>query len=82
MTTGATDAAAIQSVETRQSWHIAFATLAMLSLAAGASMTVVIGLVPISETLGSGRSLPSLATVLAYLGTGVGGVLCGLLAGR
>jgi len=71
-----------ESVETRSSWIIACATLAMLALAAGAPMTVVIGLVPIAETLGSGRSLPSLATSLAYLGTGVGGVLCGLLAGR
>ena len=71
-----------ESVETRDSWVIAFATLTMLALAAGGPMTVVIGLVPISETLGSGRSLPSLATSLAYLGTGVGGVLCGLLAGR
>jgi len=78
-TKGATTA---ESIETRDSWIIAFATLTMLSLAAGAPMTVVIGLVPIAETLGSGRSLPSLATSLAYLGTGVGGVLCGLLAGR
>lgn len=70
------------SIETRYSWVIAGATLAMLALAAGGPMTVVIGLVPISETLGSGRSLPSLATSLAYFGTGVGGVLCGLLAGR
>jgi MFS family permease len=82
MTTGATDAAAIQSIETHQSWYIACATLVMLCLASGASMTVVIGLIPIADTLGSGRSLPSLATALAYLGTGVGGVLCGLLAGR
>jgi MFS family permease len=43
---------------------------------------VVIGLVPISETLGGGRSLPSAATSLAYLGSGVGGILCGLLAAR
>lgn len=70
------------TIETRYSWVIAGATLAMLALAAGGPMTVVIGLVPISETLGSGRSLPSLATSLAYLGTGVGGVLCGILAGR
>lgn len=76
---GATTA---ESVETRASWIIALVALTMLSFAAGAPMTVVIGLVPISETLGSGRSLPSLATSLAYLGTGVGGVLCGLLAGR
>lgn len=70
------------SIETRYSWVIAGATLAMLALAAGGPMTVVIGLVPIAETLGSGRSLPSLATSLAYLGTGVGGVLCGLMAAR
>lgn len=70
------------SIETRYSWVIAGATLTMLALAAGGPMTVVIGLVPIAETLGSGRSLPSLATSLAYFGTGIGGVLCGLLAGR
>jgi MFS family permease len=71
-----------ESIETRQSWIIAFTAVTMLALAAGAPLTVVIGLVPISETLGGGRSLPSLATSLAYLGTGVGGVMCGLLAAR
>lgn len=76
------DAITGESVETRMSWAIAFATTAMLALAAGAPLIVVIGLVPISETLGGGRSLPSLATSLAYLGTGVGGVMCGLLAAR
>lgn len=74
--------AAEASVETRASWTIAFATTTMLALAAGAPLTVVIGLVPIAEDLGTGRSLPSLATSLAYLGTGVGGVMCGLLASR
>ncbi len=74
--------AAEASVETRASWTIAFATTTMLALAAGAPLTVVIGLVPIAEDLGTGRSLPSLATSLAYLGTGVGGVMCGLLAAR
>ncbi len=71
-----------RSIESRHSWIIAAAALTMLSFAAGAPLTVVVGLVPISETLGSGRSLPSLATSLAYLGTGIGGVMCGLLAGR
>ncbi len=71
-----------ESVETRYSWIIAVTAVTMLALAAGAPLTVVIGLVPISETLGSGRSLPSAATSLAYLGTGVGGVLCGLAAAR
>lgn len=70
------------SVETRRSWVIAVTAVAMLAIAAGAPLTVVIGLVPISETLGGGRSLPSLATSLAYLGTGLGGVLCGLMVAR
>lgn len=76
------DAAAGGSVETRQSWIIAVTAVTMLALAAGAPLTVVIGLVPIAETLGTGRSVPSLATSLAYLGSGVGGVVCGLLVAR
>lgn len=76
------DGRAAESVETRLSWVIAVSAVVMLALAAGAPLTVVIGLVPISESLGSGRSLPSAATSLAYLGTGVGGVMCGLLAAR
>ena len=70
------------SVETRQSWTIAVTAVTMLALAAGAPLTVVIGMVPISETLGGGRSLPSAATSLAYFGSGIGGVLCGLLIAR
>ena len=76
------DATTGESVETRQSWIIAVTAVTMLALAAGAPLTVVIGLVPIAETLGSGRSVPSLATSLPYLGSGVGGVVCGLLAAR
>lgn len=76
------DAAGTASVETRQSWIIAFAALTMLAMAAGAPLLVVVGLVPISETLGTGRSLPSLASSVAYMGSGVGGVVCGLLASR
>lgn len=73
---------AAASIETRQSWVIAVTAVTMLALAAGAPLTVVIGLVPISESLGSGRSLPSAATSLAYLGSGVGGVLCGFMIAR
>ncbi len=70
------------SIETRQSWIIAVVAVAMLAVAAGAPMIVVIGLVPITETLGTGRSVPSFATTLAYVGTGIGGVMCGLMAAR
>ncbi|WP_421993547.1 MFS transporter [Roseococcus sp.] len=71
-----------ESVETRTSWIIAIAALTMLAMAAGAPLIVVVGLVPISETLGGGRSLPSLASSVAYLGSGIGGVVCGLMATR
>lgn len=73
---------AADSVESRQSWVIAVTAVTMLALAQGGPLTVVIGLVPIAETLGSGRSVPSMATSLAYLGSGVGGIICGLLAAR
>ncbi|MBS7810235.1 MFS transporter [Roseococcus pinisoli] len=76
------DAAGTVSIETRQSWRIAIAALAMLAMAAGAPLIVVVGLVPITETLGTGRSLPSLGSAVAYLGSGLGGVACGLLAAR
>lgn len=74
--------AVAESIETRQSWIVALAAVTMLALAAGGPMTVVIGLVPIAEELGTGRSWPSLATSLAYFGTGIGGLLCGLLGMR
>lgn len=80
MTDGQGKAAA--SIETRTSWAVALAAVTMLALAAGAPLTVVIGLAPIAESLGGGRSLPSLATSLGYLGSGIGGVICGLLAAR
>ncbi|WP_424810528.1 MFS transporter [Roseococcus sp. YIM B11640] len=75
-------AAAAPSIETRSSWIIACTATAMLALAAGGPMLVVIGLVPIAESLGTGRSVPALASSLAYLGSGLGGVFCGLLAAR
>jgi len=76
------DATGAPSIETRQSWTVAITALVILTITNGAPMTVIIGLVPISQTLGTGRSIPSFATTLAYVGTGLGGILCGLLAAR
>jgi MFS family permease len=69
------------SIETRRSWIVAVAAVVMLSVAQGGPLTVVVGLPTIAEEFG-GRSVPSLATALAFVGTGVGGVLSGLLTGR
>jgi MFS family permease len=84
-TRGAEDMAA--SIETRASWTVAFAALAILSVAYGAPLVVVVALRPIAETFaaaeaGPVRSVPALASSLTYLGVGVGGVLMGWLAGR
>jgi MFS family permease len=71
-----------ESVETPRSWLVAVTAVTMLALAQGGPLIVVVGLKPIADDLGQGLSLPSLASALGFLGSGVGGVLCGWLAGR
>ena len=70
------------SIETRYSWLVATTAVIMLSLAAGGPITVVVGLVQIAEDFGAGRSLPSLANSLAYFGTAIGGMVCGMMVAR
>jgi MFS family permease len=70
------------SVETRYSWVVAWAVLALMSVAFGAPLVGVVALKPIAADLGSARSVPALASSLAWLGTAVGGVLMGRLAER
>ena len=69
------------SIETRRSWVVAGSAVAMLAVAQGGPLTVVVGLPSMAEDF-SGRSLPALASALAYFGTGAGGVLCGWLTQR
>lgn len=69
------------SIECRASWRVAAAAVALLTIAAGAPLTVVVAMRPIAETMGA-RSLPALASALAYLGAGIGGLLFGLAASR
>ncbi len=70
------------SIESRASWTVAFAAVAILSISFGAPLIVVVALRPIAADLGEARALPALASSLAYLGAGAGGVLMGWLAGR
>jgi MFS family permease len=71
---------AFASVESRASWVVAGASLAILSFSYGAPYLVAVGMRPIAEELGSARSVPSLAASLAWFGGGVGGMLMGWLA--
>ena len=70
------------SVETRTSWLVAAAAVAILSVSFGAPVIVVVALPTIAADLGEARAVPALASSLAYLGAGAGGVLMGWLAGR
>lgn len=70
------------SVESRQSWVVAWASLAILALSYGAPLVAVVALKPIAADLDTARSAPAIAGSLAYLGSGFGGIVMGWLAER
>lgn len=74
--------ASAASVESRASWIAAGATLAILALAYGGPLIVVVDLTRIQASLGTDRSIVALASAVAWLGTGLGGILMGHLADR
>lgn len=78
------DKAAAQppSIEGRASWIAAGATLAILSVAYGSTLLIVVGLRAIELNLGVPRSILALAGSLAWIGTGLGGIVMGRLADR
>lgn len=70
------------SIETRQSWHAALLTLAILSLSFGSPLLAVVGLRDIQAAMHTDRSVVSLASALVWIGNGVGGIPMGWLADR
>ena len=75
-------APAAHSIETRASWVVATVSLLLLGLSFGAMWITAVGLKAIAADMGGARSVPSLATSLAWLGSGAGGILMGRLADR
>ncbi|MBW8270383.1 MFS transporter [Caldovatus aquaticus] len=71
-----------RSIETPASWRVAWTVLAILSVAYGAPLVIVVALRPIAADLGEARAVPSLASSLTFLGAGAGGILMGWIAGR
>lgn len=71
-----------RSIETRASWVVASVSLLMLSLSFGGMWLTPVGLKAIAADMGGARSVPALATSLAWLGSGAGGILMGRLAER
>jgi MFS family permease len=72
----------IASIETRTSWVVASLSLVVLGVSFGAAWISVVALKPIAAEMGGARSVPALATALAWFGSGIGGIGMGYLADR
>lgn len=71
-----------RSIESRMSWVAAGVTLAILSVAYGSTLLIVVGLRAMELNLGLPRSVLALAGALTWVGTGLGGIAMGWLADR
>jgi MFS family permease len=70
------------SIETRTSWTVASAALFVLAMSFGAAWIAAVALKDIASEVGGSRSVPALASSLAWLGSGVGGIIMSRIAGR
>jgi len=70
------------SIETPASWILACIALGVLTLSYGAPLVTVVAMKPIAAEFGTTRSAPALAVSLTYIGSGMGGILMGWIAGR
>ena len=71
-----------KSVETRASWAVASVALAVLGMSFGAAWISVVALKDIAGEADGARSVPALAGALAWLGSGIGGILMSRIADR
>ena len=72
----------MQSIESRASWVAAGVALAILSVAYGSTLLIVVGLRAMELDLGVSRAAIALAGGLTWVGTGLGGIVMGWLADR
>ena len=72
----------VPSVEARSSWLVATVVLVILALSFGAPWITIVALKLIAAELGDLRSVPALATALAWIGFGTGGLVMGYVAER
>jgi MFS family permease len=70
------------SVETRASWVVASVALCIMAMSFGAAWITAVALKDIAAEVGGIRSIPALASALAWLGSGVGGIVMGRIADR
>jgi MFS family permease len=70
------------SIETRTSWVVATVSLILLGVSFGAMWITAVGLKTVAADMGGSRSVPALATSLAWFGAAAGGILMGRIADR
>ena len=70
------------SIESRSSWLVATVALVTMLMAYGSAWIAVVALGDIAAEAGGARSVPALASSLAWIGSGVGGILMGRIADR
>ncbi|MBV9557680.1 MAG: hypothetical protein JO254_11425, partial [Pseudolabrys sp.] len=70
------------SVETRQSWLVATVALVCMLFAFGGPWIIVVALKDVASEAGGLRSVPALASSLAWLCSGLGGILMGRIGDR
>jgi MFS family permease len=71
-----------QSIETRASWIVAGAALLAMMMSFGSAWITAVALKDIAAEVGGARSIPALASALAWLGSGLGGIVMGRIAER
>src|SRR6202140_1831488 len=70
------------SVETKASWAVASVALFILGMSFGGAWLTVVALKDIASEVGGARSVPALASALAWLGSGAGGIIMARVADR
>ncbi len=70
------------SIESKASWTVAAAALVTMLMAYGAAWITAVALRDIAAEAAGARSVPALATALAWLGGGFGGILMGRIADK
>ena len=70
------------SIETKASWLVASVALIAMLMGFGAAWINAVALKDIAAEVDGVRSIPALASALAWLGSGVGGIMMGRIADR
>ncbi len=70
------------SIESRASWTVASVALFIMMMSFGAAWITAVALKDIAAEVGGTRSIPALASALAWLGSGAGGIMMGRIADR